>query len=107
MAGLTPRVGCASMSGLATIVMGMATATATRRRTTSKTDRSSSSPAPAQAPKRRSPEQSAAILVRMPKLMRQLLHAAAERQGISVNQLVVGLLMPVFCEELEERNRAE
>ena len=43
----------------------------------------------------------------MPKLMRQLLHAAAERQGISVNQLVIAQLLPVLCEELEERNKPE
>ena len=39
--------------------------------------------------------------------MRQLLHDAAERRGISVNQLVTAQLLPVLTDELEERTRAE
>ena len=85
---------------------GMATATATRRHTTTEPDAPSSA-APTRAPRKRSPDQSAAILVRMPKLMRQLLHDAAERRGISVNQLVTAQLLPVLTDELEERTRAE
>lgn len=86
------------MSGLATTVSGMATATATRSKT--------SAPAPAQTPARkRSPDQSAAVLVRMPRLFRELLHRAAEREGVSVNQLVMMHLNPVLLAELEELNR--
>ena len=77
----------------------MATATATRSRTRT-------APAP-QPPKKRSPEQSAAVLVRMPELMRKLLHRAAERQGVSVNQLVISQLMPLLADELEELNKTE
>lgn len=77
----------------------MATATATRSKVTA-------APAP-QPPKKRSPEQSAAILVRMPELMRKLLHRAAERQGMSVNQLVISQLMPLLADELEELNKTE
>lgn len=87
------------MSWLATTVLGMATATATRSRT---------SPAPTpQPPRKRSADQSAAILVRMPELMRKLLHRAAERQGVSVNQLVVAQLLPLLADELEELNKTE
>jgi len=41
----------------------------------------------------------------MPELFRRLLHTAAERDGISVNQLVMEQLMPVIGAELEELNR--
>lgn len=43
----------------------------------------------------------------MPELMRKLLHRAAERQGVSVNQLVISQLMPLLADELEELNKTE
>lgn len=81
----------------------MSTATATTPRTTSSTTSSTTTP----PTKKRSPEQSAAILVRMPRLVRQLLHQAAERQGISVNQLVTDQLWPVLNAELEHQKQEE
>jgi len=68
----------------------MATATATRSRTT----------AP-QGPRKRSSDRAAAVLVRMPELHRKLLQAAADRRGISINQLVLAELTPFFVRELE------
>lgn len=66
------------------------------------------SPAPTpQPPRKRSADQSAAILVRMPKLMRNLLHRAAQRQGVSVNQLVVAQLMPLLSDELQELKKTK
>ncbi len=43
----------------------------------------------------------------MPKLMRNLLHRAAQRQGVSVNQLVVAQLMPLLSDELQELKKTK
>lgn len=79
----------------------MATATATRSRTTRAT-------APArepQPPRKRSADRSAAVLVRMPTLMRKLLERAAEERGVSMNEVILVELLPFFNAEMEKRHR--
>lgn len=83
-----------------TSVLAMATATATRPRTTHAT---APERAP-QPPRKRSAERSAAVLVRMPTLMRKLLESAAAERGVSMNEVILVELLPFFTAELEKRH---
>lgn len=57
-----------------------------------------------QPPRKRSPERSAAVLVRMPELYRRLLQHAADARGVSLNDVVLEQLTPFFIDELKEMN---
>lgn len=86
-----------------TSVSVMATATATRSRSKSSSARTTTADRAPQPPRKRSPERSAAVLIRMPALMRNLLESAAEERGVSMNELILVELLPFFNAEMEKR----
>jgi hypothetical protein len=43
----------------------------------------------------------------MPTLFRKLLETAAEREGVSINELVLVELQPFFLRELEQLNNPD
>ena len=55
-------------------------------------------------PRKRSEARAEAVMVRMPRLFRTLLQHAAEREGVSVNALILAELQPFFLRELESMN---
>jgi hypothetical protein len=93
------------MSVAATTVGGMATATATAAPTTLSTPVRKRKKYPSEyGPRKRSEARAESVHVRMPSLFRKLLEAAAEREGVSINELVLVELQPFFLRELERLN---
>lgn len=93
------------MSVAPTTVGGMATATATAAPTTSSTPVRKRKRYPSEyGPRKRSEARAESVHVRMPSLFRKLLETAAEREGVSINELVLVELQPFFLRELEQLN---
>lgn len=96
------------MSVAPTTVGGMATATATAAPTTSSTPVRKRKRYPSEyGPRKRSEARAESVHVRMPSLFRKLLETAAEREGVSINELVLVELQPFFLRELEQLNNPD